>query len=149
VPRRAIEKGLAATRWPGRLELVRSAPQLFLDGAHNAAGAAALAAYIKRFHAGRRVWMIFGAMRDKDLGAIAASLFPLAHELILTAPHQTRAFTPAELVAATGATRAHLIDEPSAAVGFALREAAPEDVIFLTGSLYLVGAVRGPLVPVG
>jgi dihydrofolate synthase/folylpolyglutamate synthase len=142
VPRAAIEAGIAAAEWPGRLERVRSAPDVFLDGAHNAAGAAALGAYIRRFHAGRRVWMIFGAMRDKDLRAIGAELFPLAQELIFTTPHQTRAFRAEEIRASSGETRARVVDEPAEALRLAL-QAPAEDVVFITGSLYLVGEIRG------
>ena len=142
VPRAAIEAGIAATQWLGRLEQVHSAPDVFLDGAHNPAGAAALGAYIRRFHTGRRVWMIFGAMRDKDLRVIGAELFPLAQELIFTTPHQTRAFRAEEIRDISGETRARVVDEPAEALRLAL-QAPAEDVVFITGSLYLVGEIRG------
>ena len=89
-----IRAGIAATRWPGRLELVSRQPEIWLDGAHNPAGARALAAYIERFHKGRRVGLIYGAMRDKSVEEIVELLFPLADELIVTAPDQTRALRP-------------------------------------------------------
>jgi dihydrofolate synthase/folylpolyglutamate synthase len=54
-------------RWPGRLEVVSTAPEILLDGAHNPAGARALADHIQRFYRDRPVWMIYGAMRDKSL----------------------------------------------------------------------------------
>ena len=142
VPPAAIEAGVAATQWPGRLERIRSAPDVFLDGAHNPAGAAALAAYIRRFHAGRRVWMIFGAMRDKDLHVIGPELFPLAQELIFTTVNQTRAYRAAEIRDISGETRARVVDAPAEALHLAL-QAPPEDVVFITGSLYLVGEIRG------
>ena len=65
------------TRWPGRLERVSEHPEIILDGAHNPAGARALAAYIERFYAGRRVRLIYGAMRDKAVAEIGGILFPL------------------------------------------------------------------------
>ena len=92
-----IEAGIHATRWPGRLELVRRSPDLLLDGAHNPAGARALAGYIRHFHRERRVWMIFAAMRDKDLTIIGPTLFPLADELIFTTANQTRAYAGEEM----------------------------------------------------
>ena len=142
VPPAAIEAGLAATQWPGRLERIRNAPEVYLDGAHNPAGAAALAAYIRRFHAGRRVWMIFGAMRDKDLRVIGAELFPLAQELIFTTVSQTRAWRAAEIRDISGEGRARVVDAPAEALRLALGAPA-EDVVFITGSLYLVGETRG------
>ena len=148
VSRAAIERGLAATRWPGRLELVHRAPDVFFDGAHNPAGAAALAAYIRRFHAQRRVWMVFGAMHDKNLAAIAPVLFPLAQELIFTTVAQSRAYRAEQLRELTGEIRARIVDDPAEALALA-RRAPPEDAIFVTGSLYLVGALRGPGTRVG
>ncbi|MGD0578990.1 MAG: folylpolyglutamate synthase/dihydrofolate synthase family protein [Bryobacteraceae bacterium] len=142
VPPKAIEAGLAATQWPGRLERVHSGPDVYLDGAHNPAGAAALAAYIRRFHGGSRVWMIFGAMRDKDLRVIGAELFPLAQELIFTTPNQTRAYRAQEIREISGETRARVVDAPAEALRLAL-QAPAEDVVFITGSLYLVGEIRG------
>jgi dihydrofolate synthase/folylpolyglutamate synthase len=72
IPREAIEGGIGAARWPGRLELVREAPDIILDGAHNPAGARALAAYLDRFYAGRTVWLVYGAMRDKAIAEVGA-----------------------------------------------------------------------------
>jgi dihydrofolate synthase/folylpolyglutamate synthase len=140
-----IQKGIAATGWPGRLELVRRQPDVFLDGAHNAAGARALAGYLRRFHHGRKIWMIFGAMSDKNLQALADPLFPLAGELIFTAPAQTRAYRPEEILERTGERRARLAADIGTALEMAGRAAA-EDLIVITGSLYLVGEARARLV---
>ncbi|MGC4053614.1 MAG: folylpolyglutamate synthase/dihydrofolate synthase family protein [Paludibaculum sp.] len=140
----AIARGFAETVWPGRLELVRRRPDLFLDGAHNPAGARALAGYLRHFHHGKRIWMVFGAMRDKDLHVIGPMLFPLATELIFTTPNQARAFQAEEIREISGESRARIAPSPQEAL--ALLEAAdPEDVLLLTGSLYLVGEVRGLL----
>jgi dihydrofolate synthase/folylpolyglutamate synthase len=143
-----IHNGIASTRWPGRLELVRTAPGVFLDGAHNPAGARALGAYIRRFHVDKKIWMIFGAMRDKDIETIGQELFPLAHELIFTTPNQPRAFRAEEIREISGEARAHIIDSPADALEFVLK-APPGDVVFITGSLYLVGEIRAALGLVG
>lgn len=143
-----VHAGIATTHWPGRLELVRTAPGVFLDGAHNPAGARVLAAYIRRFHADKRVRMIFGAMRDKDIHAMGPELFPLANELVFTTPNQARAFRGEELREISGEAQARVIDSPAEALEFALK-APPEDVVFITGSLYLVGEVRALLSPAG
>jgi dihydrofolate synthase/folylpolyglutamate synthase len=90
----AIESGIASAQWPGRLEHVSESPEIILDGAHNPAGARALAVYIQRFYANRRVRMIYGAMRDKAVAEISGILFPLAEQVIVTAPRQARALAP-------------------------------------------------------
>ena len=74
-------------------------PDIILDGAHNPAGARALAAYIRRFFAGEPVRIIYGAMRDKAVEEVTDTLFPLAAEVILTAPDQPRALNPESLAA--------------------------------------------------
>ena len=137
----AIETGIARTTWPGRLEQVRQSPEIILDGAHNPAGARALAAYIDRFYADRRVRLIYGAMRDKAIGEIVGILFPRASQVIVTAPAQARALAPAALREMAG--------HPDLRVAASLREAlalvadaAADDVVFVTGSLYLVAEAR-------
>ena len=126
--------GIALTEWPGRLQRVSRNPDIILDGAHNPAGAHALAQYIERFYAGRTIWLIFGVMRDKPLSEIAGILFPLAQRIILTAPANSRALPP-EQIAAPNAVITHQVAE-----ALALVRGAPSDaVVFITGSLFVVG----------
>lgn len=145
VPAAAVEAGIAGTRWPGRLELIAQQPDIYLDGAHNPAGASRLLDYIRRFHAGRKVWMVFGAMRDKAVGEIAGILFPAADEIILTAPSQKRALEP-EAIREFAPPRARVAATLPDALEIVRVGAAPPDVVFLTGSLYLVGEARALLV---
>jgi dihydrofolate synthase/folylpolyglutamate synthase len=133
-------KGISETRWPGRLEHISPNPDIILDGAHNPAGAQALAQYLERYYPHRRRWIVFGAMRDKAVGEIGAILFPLADELILTAADTPRSMPPQELAALAGRGRA--ISNIGAALELVAREAAADDVIFVTGSLFLVGEAR-------
>jgi dihydrofolate synthase/folylpolyglutamate synthase len=77
--------------WPGRLERFGN---FILDGAHNPAGARALADYIREFFAGEPVRIVYGAMRDKAVDEVTNTLFPLAAEAIVTAPDQPRALSP-------------------------------------------------------
>ena len=140
----AIEAGIAGARWPGRLELVSSRPEIVLDGAHNPAGARALAAHLERFYSGRRVRLIYGAMRDKAVEEIGGILFPHAQQVIVTAPSQARAFSPEAM--------RQIVDHPDIQVAPTLRDAlalvenaGPDEVIFITGSLYLVAEARSLL----
>jgi dihydrofolate synthase/folylpolyglutamate synthase len=137
-----IHAGIAAARWPGRLEMVSRTPEIWLDGAHNPSGARALAAYIARFHAGRRVGLIYGAMRDKSVEEIAGVLFPVADELIITAPDQTRALRAEAILEMEPHGNARI----AADVRTALAMERSCEVLFLTGSLYLVGEARAILV---
>jgi dihydrofolate synthase/folylpolyglutamate synthase len=133
--------GIASTRWPARLELVSERPEIIIDGAHNPAGTRALAAYIERFYSGRRRWIVYGALRDKAVAEMTSILFPLADRLILTAPANSRAMPP-EDIPAPGARVTQSVAEAMAL----LKEAAPDDVVFIAGSLYLAGEARALLV---
>lgn len=137
IPGDAIERGIAAARWPGRLEHVRANPDVILDGAHNPAGARALAAYIGRFYGARPVQLIFGAMRDKAIDEISGVLFPCARKVIVTAPRQARALAPdaiAEMAHHGDLRTAATLQDALAMVA----DATPEEAIFITGSLFLV-----------
>jgi dihydrofolate synthase/folylpolyglutamate synthase len=140
----AITGGIAAVRWPGRLELLQARPAVYLDGTHNAAGARELLNFWDEECAGRRIHLVYAAVRDKSVDEIAGLLFPRAASVILTEPRQPRAISAAALKQMTEhlAPHAEVVADPSAAMQRAIDRAAPDDVVFATGSLYLVGALR-------
>jgi dihydrofolate synthase/folylpolyglutamate synthase len=144
----AIIEGLETTRHAGRLELLPGTPSLLFDGAHNAAGALALRAYLDEFIS-TPVTMIFGAMKDKDLREIAATLFPAARRLILTLPTNPRAASLdslRQLVAPQFIDNLHVLAAtPAKALRMAAQITPPGGLICVTGSLYLVGEVKSLL----
>lgn len=145
VSQAAIQAGLETVRWPGRLEVVSREPDFVLDGAHNPAGAEALAEYMKEFCRDRPVWMVYGAMRDKAIEEVAGRLFPLANRLIVTAPNFSRALRPEAILQMMPHTNASVAENVPDAIQIA-RSAPAEAVVFFTGSLFLVGEARGLLV---
>ncbi len=145
VPLSAIQAGLKEVRWPGRLERVSCDPDFVLDGAHNPAGAAALAQYIREFCADRPVWLVYGAMRDKAIEEVTGQLFPLAQRLIVTSPDFPRALRAEAILEVTSHPNAALTNTVAEAIAIA-KEAPQNAVVFFTGSLYLVGEARKLLV---
>lgn len=141
----AIETGIARARWPGRLERVSERPEIILDGAHNPAGARALAAYIDRFYGRRTVRLIYGAMRDKAIDEISGILFPRAHQVIVTAPQQARALSPEALRDIGAHPGLRTAPTLRAALALVQEDASPDDVVFITGSLFLVAEARALL----
>lgn len=139
-----IELGIATAVWPGRIERVRSQPDIFVDGAHNPASARELDAFISENFAGRRIVMIFGALRDKAVDEIAGVLFARAAHVIFTEPATSRAISAAQLAEIAGhyAASYEVIPDAGRALEAALADAGPNDAIFITGSLYLVGQLR-------
>jgi dihydrofolate synthase/folylpolyglutamate synthase len=140
----AIEQGIANSVWPGRIEKLQSRPDVYLDGAHNPSAARELANFVKENFAGRRVTLLFAAMRDKAVDEIAGILFPLANEVIFTQAKISRAISAAQLAEMAGEYAAHfrVIADAEASLEQALSTAGPDDAIFITGSLYLVGELR-------
>ena len=136
-------QGIAEARWPGRLEHVAPNPDILLDGAHNPAGARALARYLERFYANRTIWMIYAGMRDKAIEEVAGILFPLAGHLIFTAAKSQRSLRAEALIELAGRGRAE--PDIDAALAYAQSHASADDVIVITGSLYLVGEARTAL----
>lgn len=140
----AVERGIGDVRWPGRLERVSERPEIFLDGAHNPAAARELRNFWDENFAGRRIILVYAAMRDKAVDEIAGLLFPRAARVILTQPNQSRAISVDVLsqIACHHAANCESAANSSEAIERALGLAKPEDAIFITGSLYLVGEAR-------
>jgi dihydrofolate synthase/folylpolyglutamate synthase len=137
----ALARATAATRWPGRLQLVDGNPPILLDGAHNPAGARALADHLRTI--GPFV-LVFGAMEDKDVEQIGRTLFPLAEAVVLArARSSDRAATPQRLAERAGRFARQLHQGRDVATALALaRRLTPEGgTIVVAGSLYLVGEV--------
>lgn len=139
-----IMRGVATARWPGRLERLSVQPSVYLDGTHNPAGARELLKFWDENFKGRRILLVYGAMRDKAVDEIAGLLFPRADRVILTEPLQPRAISAQLLEEMTGhlATQAVVVRNPGEALECVLEMARPDDAIFATGSLYLVGDLR-------
>jgi dihydrofolate synthase / folylpolyglutamate synthase len=140
----AISAGIASVRWPGRLERLSDRPAVYLDGAHNPAAVRELKNFWHENFVGRRIILIFGAMRDKAVDEIAGVLFPMADRVILTQPRQPRAISAPLLAEMTAGLARHatVIADPAEALENALAAAGPDDVICVTGSLFLVGDLR-------
>ena len=140
----AITRGIANTVWPGRLEKLQFHPDVYLDGAHNPGAARELAHFLEQNFAEHKIWLIYGALRDKAVDEVAGQLFPHASEVIFTEPRTSRAISAVRLaeIAAHHASSFTVISSAEQALDQVLAKAAPGDAIFITGSLYLVGQLR-------
>ncbi len=150
VPESAISAGVQQVAWAGRLEVVGEAPTVIVDGAHNPAAATVLAEYLaewRRTRPAARITLIVGMMRDKHPREFLAPLLPLVDSLILTQADLPRAASGSELLALLGAaaSSAQVAPTPADALALARRSAAASDLICVTGSLMLVGDIKGLL----
>jgi len=148
----ALRRALATVEVPGRLEVVRREPLIVLDGAHNPAKMAALVDALEALFPKRPTTAVLAFKRGHDLGATMAALLPRLQRAILTRFDADTDFgrgqsvDPAVVDAACaelGARLERIVEpDPVRAVELAIELARPEDLICVTGSLYLVGAVR-------
>jgi dihydrofolate synthase/folylpolyglutamate synthase len=149
VPESAIRQGLATAVWPGRLELLRENPSVVVDGAHNRESAQRLAEAVHESFRWRRLWLVLGIMRDKEIERIVAALAPLADALFAVEGFAPRAASAERLLAAWAAST---VGKPAAsyrsvedALRAALEQADPADLVLVTGSLSMVAAAREAL----
>jgi dihydrofolate synthase / folylpolyglutamate synthase len=146
IPLDAIRAAVEQVEWPGRLELIeRGGRQVLIDGAHNPAGARALASYILEVFE-HPLPMVIGAMRDKDIDGLIGGFAPAASHFICTAVPSSRAASPEELAEAVRRAAPGTPVTTAESSGIALRDAsAYGTTIVVAGSLYLAGEIRAKL----
>jgi dihydrofolate synthase / folylpolyglutamate synthase len=145
VPLGAVSRGIASARFPGRFEVVSEGPTIILDGARNSASAAVLRHTIEDLYPGRRVVLLLGVLGDKDAGAIAGQLGAVSVKAVVTQPPwEERAGDPQTLVRALERFVGPVgyVENYQRALEAARGLLAKDDILLVTGSLYLVGAVR-------
>lgn len=145
----AARRGLAEVRWPCRLEKVRDSPDVWLDAGHTPGAIDALAAALGRLLGDRRILLVAGVSRDKDVEGIVARLLPVAAAVIATRAHHHGA--PAQAVAAV--VREHAPGLPleiagtiDDALAAALHKAERDGMtVVVAGGLFLAAEARWAL----
>ena len=143
----AVYRGMAHTRWPGRLEIVSHNPTILLDGAHNLAAVNALAAYIDAAFQNRSITLVVGILDDKPYRQMLSILAPRCDHVIVTRPVINRALPPETLtpIAAAFCPRVTVVPNVGDAVALAQSTADSGDAICIAGSLYVVGEAKEAL----
>ena len=142
----AIRNGLDRARWPGRFQVIRRAPLVIVDGAHNPAGARALAASMQAYLPEHGITFVLGTSEDKDKAGILGALLPLATRVIFAAANHPRAASPDSLaaVARTLPAGRGLVLETASSTTEALRMAVSgpaTTTVCVAGSLFLLGEI--------
>jgi dihydrofolate synthase/folylpolyglutamate synthase len=138
----AIRCGLAEVRWPGRLEVAHTAPIVVLDGAHNVDGIKALVRELPAVIGGRAVHLLFGVMRDKRWQPMVEAIAPHVASATVTTVLPPRGEVPQVLAQAFAPhCPVRVAAQPLDGLETLLVTAGEDDVVLVTGSLFLVGAV--------
>lgn len=143
----AIYAGLAATRWPGRLEILSQEPFILLDGAHNPSAVTALRKFLEKSIASRRLTLVVGILADKTWKPMLRELAGVADRIILTMPQNERAADPEKLASFVRSLNQDIVVMPHLpdAISLALEGASAADAVCITGSLYTVGDAKAYL----
>ena len=141
----AIAQGIVEAVWPGRLEKLQSEPDVYLDGAHNPSAARELAAFLEQNLAGRKIWLVFGALRDKAVDEIAGRAISACRRSDFhAAAHHARHFrspacgnhcSPRRRISRSSLSRKQHSNTRWTGP-------LPHDAVIVAGSLYLVGQLR-------
>ena len=145
----AVGAAAAAISIPGRLDRVAERPLVIHDGAHNPAGATALAESLPEIVGSRPLVGLVAILDDKDAAGILTPLLGLMTEVVFTQVASVRCLPPATLASLAGQIEpdlpAEVVREPAAALARARGLAGPEGAVIVTGSLGLVAdLVRAP-----
>ncbi|PKN63872.1 MAG: bifunctional folylpolyglutamate synthase/dihydrofolate synthase [Deltaproteobacteria bacterium HGW-Deltaproteobacteria-15] len=144
-----ITGGLKHPYWPGRLQVFSERPLIVLDGGHNPGAVRVLAADVPREFRYRRLIIVLGIMKDKDIGGIVRAVGPIADYLIYSRPDYYRAAAPEEIreAARSLGKRGEIAHTLKAAIARAKEIAGLKDMILICGSLFTVGEAMTCLDP--
>jgi dihydrofolate synthase / folylpolyglutamate synthase len=138
----AVEAAAAETSVPGRMEVVAARPLTIYDGAHNPAGAAALAESLDDLFGAHRPRIgVIGVLEDKDAAGMLARLLPGLDHAVYTRSANPRSLSPAtlgSLAEQLGGPPSETVADPAAAVMRARELAGPDGAVLVTGSIYLI-----------
>ncbi|MFH1856765.1 MAG: folylpolyglutamate synthase/dihydrofolate synthase family protein [Candidatus Omnitrophota bacterium] len=138
-----IKKGLVRAYWPGRVEVVAENPVIILDGAQNVASSEALVKTVRENFSWRRLILILGISKDKDIEGIIKVLEEIADEIIITRANLPRAAEPEVLASFLSKDKKTEITRSiKDALEKARERSSESDLILICGSLFVVGEAR-------
>ena len=142
--KKIVEKSLEDVKWIGRLEVIGKKPTIVIDGAHNIDGIKALRKNIEKYFKYNKIYLLLGILADKQVKEMIEEIAPVAEKIYALTPHSERAELSEDL-------KNEILKYNSNTVAFesyeeviskALKEAKEEDLILISGSLYMIGDMR-------
>ena len=140
----AIRRGFLNTKWPGRIEKIKDNPVFIIDGAHNEDGAKSLSKALDKHFKGKKMTLLIGMLKDKDIDGVLELLMDKFNKVITTTPDNDRAISAEELQDKIKKYIDDVIAIPNIedAVKYTLDNAKEDDIIISAGSLYMIGHIR-------
>jgi dihydrofolate synthase/folylpolyglutamate synthase len=144
ISKQSIYEGIKNVRWPGRLEVMAKHPVILLDGAHNLQGITSLKNAILKYFKYKRLILVMGVLKDKQVNEMCNVLMPFADAIITTSPLSERALTAEELskLAIIYCGSVEVCPNIEEAYKKGVSTAKDGDLLLFCGSLYMIGYIR-------
>jgi dihydrofolate synthase/folylpolyglutamate synthase len=139
-----IKTFLLNVKWKGRLEVMNMKPLIVIDGAHNIQGITALNQNIKKYFKYNNLYLLLGILADKEVEKMVKIITPKAKKVFALTPHNDRAKLAEELkkVVIKYNSNCIAVEDYKEALNIAINEAKEDDLILISGSLYMIGDIR-------
>ncbi|MFA5436992.1 MAG: folylpolyglutamate synthase/dihydrofolate synthase family protein [Candidatus Omnitrophota bacterium] len=137
-----IKKGLGSAVWPARCEVLGKQPQIIIDGAQNASSAKAIKCAVREGFRYRKLILVLGVSKDKDIKGVCSQLYSLADKVILTKADSPRGLEPKILAKFFKNKEIYIAPRVSEAKVLSMRLAGKDDLILVTGSLFVAGEYK-------
>jgi dihydrofolate synthase/folylpolyglutamate synthase len=144
INRELIEKSLEDVKWIGRLEVLGKKPAIVIDGAHNIDGIKALRRNVEKYFKYNKLYLLLGILADKQVKEMVKEITPIAEKVYALTPHSERAELSEDLKKEILEFNPNVVSLESYEEAFfsAVNEAEKDDLILISGSLYMVGDMR-------
>lgn len=142
IDNQAIRNGLAKAKIANRIEVIQQKPLIILDGGHNPEGIAALADTLTSTYPNKQIYVLFCAMRDKDIKGMLDPLAEVAKEIILTSFPFNRVMDPHQVYETYPLRNSKVIENVTEAYSYSLKQLSDNDIFVITGSLYFLNYLR-------
>lgn len=141
---RDIQIGFSRTIWPGRFEVISESVPVILDCAHNRESIHELVRTLQEYFPGKRCFLIFGASEDKDIAGMFDEIFPVTDIMVATQSFHPRACPPERLIEMASKTgvKTQTVTNVTEALRYAIQNLNPDQVILVTGSIFVVAEAR-------
>ncbi len=139
-----VKDGLKNVTWIGRLEVMDKSPLIVIDGAHNIQGIKALRKNIEKYFKYNNIYLLLGILADKQVSEMIEEITPLAKKVYALTPHSDRAELSSDLrnEIIKINSNCYAYESYEEALNDALKEANEDDLILVSGSLYMIGDMR-------
>ncbi|OOM77573.1 folylpolyglutamate synthase [Clostridium puniceum] len=144
IDKNMIEKSLQDVKWIGRLEVLSKKPTIVIDGAHNIDAIRALRKNVEKYFKYNKIYLLLGILADKQVKEMIEEITPIAEKVYALTPHSERAELGEDLKKEISRCNSNVITLENYEEAFllALKEADEEDLILISGSLYMIGDMR-------